>query len=141
MPAIGLGKGKGKGAKLVNPSKRLIPPVAVKQIEVKKKRRNKRKALKEVRKQQRSTEPCISFAGAKRMLKGLIKDSIDRKHAMGTFKKGVRVTPFAVHLFREAFQQDAINRCQSSQLAGIHRKRITIVAKDLQLAERIKQKN
>ena len=93
MPAIGLGKGKGKGAKLVNPSKRLIPPVAVKQIEVKKKRRNKHKALKEVRKQQRSTEPCISFAGAKRMLKGLIRDSIEQA-CNGHFQEGSSCNAF-----------------------------------------------
>jgi histone H3 len=90
-------------------------------------------ALREIRKYQSSTEPLIPKASFNRALK-----SVSNELASGTaFPNGLRTQAAAGELLHIACEAYLIKSHGNANMLAIHSKRITVTAKDLQMARRI----
>jgi len=85
-------------------------------------------ALREIRKYQRSTELLIKRAAFQRLVREICQD----------YKSDLRFQSSAIMALQEAAEAYLIGLFTDAQLITIHRKRITIEPKDLQLARRIR---
>lgn len=115
-PQTGKGKGKGKG--------KSVPP------ELKKRRRYRpgTVALREIRKYQQTTHLLIPKAPFQRLVKEVLQEQ----------KEGTRLQLDALKVLQEASEAYLVDLFEAAQLCAIHAKRITLMNKDIQLAQRIR---
>ena len=91
-------------------------------------------ALREIRKYQKSTELLIRKAPFARLLKEICDDLCN----MGAFPNGPRMESAARLCLQEATEAYLVGLFEDTNLETIHRKRITVAPKDIQLARRIR---
>ena len=87
-------------------------------------------ALREIRKMQKSTTPCIPFAPFTRFVKEIA-------HELAP-KKQYRFQESAIQAIRESAEKHIITLMEDANLCAIHAKRITIQPRDIMLARRIR---
>ena len=105
-------------------------PSADKQLAVKKKKRRYRPgqlALKEIRRYQNSVHCLIPKAPFQRLVAECL-----REH--GSF----RVQLAALHALQEASEAFVIGLFEDTNLCALHARRVTVMPKDIQLAQRIR---
>ena len=103
---------------------------------VKKKRRFRpgTVALKEIRRYQKSTELLIRKLPFQRLIRELANEVASGSR----FPEGVRFQAAAVNALQEASEDYLVHLFEDTNLEAIHAKRVTIQAKDVQLARRIR---
>jgi histone H3 len=84
-------------------------------------------ALREIRKYQQSTKLLIPRIAVSRLIREIAQD----------YKCDLRFQSSAISALHEALESYLINLFELTQFAAIHAKRVTINAKDMQLARRI----
>ena len=85
-------------------------------------------ALKEIHRYQRSTALLIGKLAFQRLVREIAQD----------FAPGLRFQPLALLALQEAAESYAVGLFDDVNLCAIHAKRVTIMARDLQLALRIR---
>ena len=85
-------------------------------------------ALREIRKYQKSTDLLIRKLPFQRLVREIAQD----------FKTDLRFTTFAILALQEASEAYLVGLFEDTNLCAIHAKRVTIMAKDIQLARRIR---
>jgi histone H3 len=85
-------------------------------------------ALREIRKYQKSVDLLIKQAPFIRLIREIAAD----------YKSDVRFSPSALQALQYASEDYLVNLFQDTNLAGIHTGRVTVMAKDMQLARRIR---
>lgn len=85
-------------------------------------------ALKEIRRYQRSTALLIGRLAFQRLVREITQN----------FAPGLRFQPLALLALQEAAESYAVGLFDDMNLCAIHAKRVTIMARDLQLALRIR---
>lgn len=88
------------------------------------------KALKEIRKYQKSTELLIRRAPFQRLVREITM-------GVSVIAQDMRWQVSAVEALQEAAEAYLVNMFEDSNLCAIHAKRFTIMPKDIQLAQRI----
>jgi histone H3/H4 len=109
---------------------KLAPPL-------KKKKRRYRPgtaALKEIRKYQKSFDLLIRKLPFQR----LVREIANEEAASSRFPDGVRFQSGALSALQEAAEDFLVHLFEDANLEAIHAKRVTIMAKDIQLARRIR---
>ncbi len=96
-------------------------------------------ALREIRKFQKSTDLLIKKLPFQRLVRKLVEDeersqAADAKESPVAFK----VQSSALAALQEASEAYLVHVLEDSNLAAIHAKRVTIMPRDIQLANRIK---
>lgn len=91
-------------------------------------------ALKEIRKYQKSTDLLIRQSPFQRVVREIANDVAAGTH----FAQGVRFQLAAIIALQEAAESYLVGLYADSNLAAIHAKRVTIMAKDMQIARRIR---
>ena len=86
--------------------------------------------LREIRRCQRSTELLISRAPFDCLIRELVQDLRHGGHEL-------RISPAAVTALQEAAEAYLVLLFEDTNLCAIHAKRVTIMPKDIQLAQRI----
>ncbi|KAF6140711.1 hypothetical protein GIB67_035138 [Kingdonia uniflora] len=121
--------GKSTGGQ--HPRKRLATKVCRKSVPttggVKKPHRYRPVSLREIRKYQKSTELLIRKLPFQRLVREIAQD----------FKTDLRFQSHAVLALQEAAVAYLVGLFEDTNLCAIHAKRVTIMAKDIQLAKRI----
>ena len=84
-------------------------------------------ALREIRKYQKSTELLIRKLPFQRLVREVAQE----------FKSDLRFQSSAVIALQEACESYLVSLFEDTNLCAIHAKRVTIMAKDMQLARRI----
>jgi histone H3/H4 len=87
------------------------------------------KALRDIRRYQKSTNPLIPFAPMVRLVKEIMQ-------SMG--RTVYRIQASAVMAIREALENYLVHLFEDAQLCAIHGRRVTINPKDFALARRIR---
>lgn len=90
-------------------------------------------ALREIRRYQRSTELCLKRLPFQRLVRQIAQDEWGQEP--------LRWTAQALCALQEASESYLIGLFEDMQLLAIHARRVTIMARDLQLAIRIRGKN
>jgi len=85
-------------------------------------------ALREIRKYQKSTELLIRKLPFQRLVREIAQD----------FKTDLRFQGTAIMALQEAAESYLVGIFEDTNLCGVHAKRVTIMAKDIQLARRIR---
>lgn len=85
-------------------------------------------ALREIRKYQKSTETLIRRLPFQRLVREIAQE----------MKDGLRFRAQAIFALQEAAENYLVDLFQDTNLCAIHAKRVTITAKDLKLARRIR---
>ncbi|XP_075395338.1 histone H3.3 type 2-like [Tenrec ecaudatus] len=85
-------------------------------------------ALREIRRYQKSTELLIRKLPFQRLVKEIAQD----------LKMGLRFQSAAIGALQEASEAYLVGLFEDTNLCAIHAKRVTIMAKDMQLARRIR---
>jgi len=106
-------------------AKKTVPPPPLRRRRV----RPGQKALRDIRRYQRSTNPLVPLAPMVRIVKEIIQ---------GMGKEVCRITASAVMALREAMEAYAVHLFEDAQLCALHARRITIKPSDLALARRIR---
>ena len=91
-------------------------------------------ALREIRKYQKSTDLLVRKAPFARLVREVAKDLT----TMGSFPTGVRFQENAIVALQEAAEAYLVHLFEDTNLETIHCKRITVQARDMQLARRIR---
>lgn len=86
-------------------------------------------ALREIRKQQRSTKLLLRKLPFQRVVRGIAQD----------FKADLRFQSTALGALQEAAEAHLVSVFEDSNLCAIHGKRVTIMPKDIQLARRLRK--
>ena len=109
-------------------------PVAAYTEPIKKKRHWKpgTVALREIRKYQRSTELLMRKIPFQRLVREIAQDFTSNKG------EAIRFQSSAIVALQEASEDYLVHLFEDSNLNAIHAKRVTIMAKDMQLARRIR---
>ncbi|VEN43891.1 unnamed protein product [Callosobruchus maculatus] len=89
---------------------------------------DRRVALREIRRYQKSTELFIRKLPFQRLVREIAQD----------FKTDLRFQSSAVMALQEASEAYLVGLFEDTNLCAIHAKRVTIVPKDIQLARRIR---
>jgi histone H3 len=99
----------------------------------KKKRRYKPgiRALKDIRKYQKSTKLLIPKSSFIRLVKEIIQKE----------KRDLRIQASAVLALQEAAEMFVVNMFEYSNYCAIHGKRVTVQAKDIQLVKKIREED
>jgi histone H3 len=97
----------------------------------------KDKSLEEIRKYQRSTDCIIPLAAFKRLVVDIVKEL----WKLYSKKPDVRIQRDAILALREQGEMYLVKLFESSNLAAIHAKRITIFRKDMLLVQRIREQS
>jgi histone H3 len=85
-------------------------------------------ALREIRKYQKSTELLIRKLPFQRLVREVAQD----------FKTDLRIQSHAIMALQEASEAYLTSLFEDTNLCAIHAKRVTILPKDIQLAQRIR---
>ena len=85
-------------------------------------------ALKEIRRYQRSTELLIRKLPFQRLARGLVQE----------YAANMRIQTAALAALQEGVEACIVGLFEDTNLCAIHAKRVTIMPKDLQLAQRIR---
>ena len=85
-------------------------------------------ALKEIRRYQRSTELLIRKLPFQRLARGLVQE----------YAANMRIQTAALAALQEGVEAYIVGLFEDTNLCAIHAKRVTIMPKDLQLAQRIR---
>lgn len=86
------------------------------------------KALKEIRRYQKSTELLMRKLPFQRLVREIAQD----------FKTDLRFQSSAIMALQEATEAYLVSLFEDSNLCAIHAKRVTIMPKDIQLARRLR---
>ena len=86
------------------------------------------KALREIRKYQKSTDLLINKLPFQRLVREIAQE----------FKTDLRFQSTAILALQEASEAYLVGLFEDTNLCAIHAKRVTIMAKDIQLARRIR---
>ncbi|PNH12314.1 histone H3.2 [Tetrabaena socialis] len=92
-------------------------------------------ALREIRKYQKTTELLIRRAPFQRLVR-----EIAQKSATGAAGE-LRWRADALEALQEAAEAHVVGMMEDTQLCSIHAKRVTIMAKDMQLARRLRRED
>lgn len=84
-------------------------------------------ALRDIRKMQKSTELLIRKLPFGRLVREIMQD----------FKNDLRIQGSAMHALQEASEAHLVKLFENSNLLAIHAKRVTIMPKDMVLAQRV----
>ena len=88
-------------------------------------------ALREIRRYQKSTELLIKKLPFQRLIREIAKD----------FKDDLRFQCAAIGALQEAAEAYLVGLYEDTNLSAIHAKRVTIMQKDIRLAQRIRGEN
>ena len=102
--------------------------LATKQVKKKRRYRPGTKALKEIRRYQKSSELLIRKLPFQRLVREITQD----------FKTDLRFQSTAILALQEASEAYLVGLFEDANLCAIHAKRVTIMPKDMQLARRIR---
>ena len=91
-------------------------------------------SLREIRKYQRTTEMQIRKAPFRRLVREIANEKVD----MSDFPNGARMQHVSLIALQEAAEAYLVKLYEDTNLNCIHRKRITIEPKDIQLARRVR---
>ena len=86
------------------------------------------KALRDIRKYQKSTDLLINKLPFQRLVREIAQE----------FKTDLRFQSTAIMALQEASEAYLVGLFEDTNLCAIHAKRVTIMAKDIQLARRIR---
>merc|ERR1712025_1470470 len=89
------------------------------------------KALKEIRKYQKSTDFLIPRLPSSRLVREIIFGVVG-------YNSGLRIQSLALQALQEAAEAYLVILMEDALLIALHAKRVTIMAKDIHLARRIK---
>nr|ANM86119.1 histone H3 [Stygiella incarcerata] len=87
-------------------------------------------ALREIRKFQKSTELLVRKMPFQRLVREIAQSHVDQGD--------IRFQSLALHALQEATEAFLVGLFEDSNLCAIHAKRVTIMAKDMQLVRRIR---
>ena len=90
-------------------------------------------ALREIRRQQKSTELCIRKLPFARLVREII-------HQVSAMNQEFRVQAYALQALQEAAEAFLITEFEMSVLVMIHSKRVTLLAKDMQLIQKVRRR-
>ena len=91
-------------------------------------------ALREIRKYQKSTELLMRKLPFARLVREVAKDLT----SIGSFPNGVRFQESAIIALQEAAEDYLVHLFEDTNLETLHCKRVTVHARDMQLARRIR---
>ena len=91
-------------------------------------------ALREIRKYQKSTELLMCKLPFARLVREVAKDLT----SMSSFPNGVRLQESAIIALQEAAEAYLVHLFEDTNLETLHCKRVTVHARDMQLARRIR---
>ena len=91
-------------------------------------------ALREIRRYQKSTELLIKKLPFRRLIKHICEDM----SGMSDFPNGPRIESSALICLQESVEDYLVGILADTNLMTIHRKRITVAPKDVQLVRRIR---
>ena len=91
-------------------------------------------ALREIRKYQKSTELLMR----KLLFARLVREVAKECTSMSSFPNGVRFQEAAIVALQEAAEDDLVHLFEDTNLETLHCKRVTVHARDMQLARRIR---
>ncbi|ELR08163.1 hypothetical protein GMDG_08613 [Pseudogymnoascus destructans 20631-21] len=109
--------------KMVRKAPRKKPALAKKPA--KRRQRTGVKALREIKRYQKTTELLVPRAPFVRLLRGILFD----------LSKDMRIQASAVSALQEAAETTLVREFEMTQLAAIHAKRVTIQQKDMKLVQ------
>jgi histone H3 len=95
-------------------------------------RKPRPRALNEIRKYQRSTDPLIRKLPFQRLCREIVQDMENREHA------AFRWQSQAVEALQEACEAHLVGLFEDTQLCAIHGKRVTIMPRDMRLARKLR---
>lgn len=95
------------------------------------------KALREIRKYQKTTELLIPKMPFARLVREVANDFITSAYS-GLGSSGLRWKSTAVLALQEATEAYLIHLFEDANLCAIHAKRVTLMQRDIQLARRIR---
>eukprot|EP00741_Cyanophora_paradoxa_P004965 tig00000104_g4815.t1 len=98
-----------------------------------------RSGTAQIRKYQKTFNPLIRFAPFERLVKEIADDEKKRRVEAGFTAEDLRWSKDAILAMREAAEMHAINVLGGANLLALHRNRITIQPKDIQLRRRIRE--
>ena len=104
------------------------PPMAPHQEKKKRKYRAGTVALKEIRRYQRSTELLIRKLPFQRLARSIVQE----------YAPNYRIQTGALAALQEGAESYLVELFEDTNLCAIHAKRVTIIPKDMQLAQRIR---
>ena len=104
------------------------PPMAPHQEKKKRKYRAGTVALKEIRRYQRSTELLIRKLPFQRLARSIVQE----------YAPNYRIQTGALAALQEGAESYLVELFEDTNLCAIHAKRVTIMPKDMQLAQRIR---
>ena len=91
-------------------------------------------ALREIRKHQRTTQLQLKKAPFRRLVREVANELVN----MNAFPNGARMQDVALTALQEAAEAYMVKLYEDTNLTCIHRKRVTIEPKDIQLARRVR---
>ena len=87
-------------------------------------------ALREIRRYQKSTDPCIPLAPFSRLIKEISAELYPRKE--------IKFTKSSIEAMRQAGEAYVVRLFEDAYPCAIHAKRVTLTKKDIALARRIR---
>jgi len=99
------------------------------------------KALREIRKYQKSTDLLIRKLPFSRLVREIALDYTGAAHlglTVGGAQEALRFQSHAIQALQEAAEAYLVHLFEDTNLLAIHAKRVTIMQKDIQLARRIR---
>lgn len=94
-------------------------------------------ALREIRKYQKTTELLIKKAPFQRLVREVAGET--GEFVLGGQSRELRFQAAAVQALQEATEQYLVRMFEEAQLAAVHAKRVTVMPKDMQLVQRMRQ--
>lgn len=91
-------------------------------------------ALREIRKFQRTTDLQLKKAPFRRLVREVANELVN----MSSFPNGARIQDVALIALQEAAEAYLVKLYEDTNLTCIHRRRVTIEPKDIQLARRVR---
>ena len=136
MAAAG-GKRPRTGAKAPRTWEKGKPTTAQPRVKKRRRYRNGTVALREIRRYQKTTDPCIRKLPFSRLIRETIK-GLTTLERVDSNTHDLRIQGTALLALQEASEAQLIGVLEDTNLCAIHAKRVTIMPKDIQLARRIR---
>ncbi|KAI9593837.1 histone-fold-containing protein [Syncephalis fuscata] len=123
-----------------SPSKRITIAAKAKQPAKRRRYRPFTLALREIRQYQKSTDLLIRKAPFARLVRQVALDFTVNNFisSVNGSEAGLRWRPEAIEALQEASEAFLVHLFEDANLCAIHAKRVTLMAKDIQLARRIR---
>ena len=91
-------------------------------------------ALRQIRHFQRTTDLLVKRAPFSRLVRQVLLNKVE----FTMFPRGVRMNKIALEALQHSFEAYMVSVLEEANLACIHRKKVTVTPRDVQLARRIR---